>query len=95
MFKKMLLVLTMALMAFAVTVSAAEKKTYNWKMVETYPTGIPWHQTALHFANTVKEITNGQIKIKVYSAGAIVPAFQVFDAVRNGVAQMGFAWPGY
>lgn len=95
MFKKMLLVLTMALMAFAVTVSAAEKKTYNWKMVETYSTGIPWHQTALHFANTVKEITNGQIKIKVYSAGAIVPAFQVFDAVRNGVAQVGFAWPGY
>lgn len=95
MFKKLLLVLTMVLMIFALTVSAAEKKTYNWKLVETYPTGIPWHDTALHFADTVEKITDGQIKIKVYPAGAIVPAFQVFDAVRNRVAEMGFAWPGY
>ena len=70
-------------------------KTYHWKMVTTWPTGIPWHQAVLHFADTVSKLSNGQLKIKVYPAGSIVPAFQVFDAVRNGVAEIGHDWPGY
>ncbi|MGA1847468.1 TRAP transporter substrate-binding protein [Deferribacter abyssi] len=70
-------------------------KTYRWKLITTWPTGIPWHETVLHFAKTVEELSNGELKIKVFPAGSIVPAFQVFDAVRNGVAEMGHDWPGY
>ncbi len=70
-------------------------KTYRWRLVTTWPTGIPWHETVLHFAKVVEELSQGQLKIKVYPAGAIVPAFQVFDAVRNGVVEMGHDWPGY
>lgn len=72
-----------------------EAKKYRWKMVTTWPTGIPWHQTCLHFAETVKKLSNGELEIKVFPAGSIVPAFQVFDAVRNGVAEIGHDWPGY
>ncbi len=71
------------------------KKTYRWRLITTWPTGIPWHQTVLHFAKKVEELSNGELQIKVYAAGSIVPAFQVFDAVRNGVAEMGHDWSGY
>ncbi|MCB4204236.1 TRAP transporter substrate-binding protein DctP [Deferribacterales bacterium Es71-Z0220] len=88
------LLMAVALCVF-MTTSAFAAKTYNWKMVTTWSTGIPWHQTVLHFADTVKKMTNGEMEIKVFPAGSIVPAFQVFDAVRNGVAEMGHDWPGY
>lgn len=93
--KRFLTLLAAVAMAVLMTTSAFAEKTYKWKMVETWSTGIPWHQTAIHFADTVKKITNGQLEIKVFSDGAIVPAFQVFDAVRNGVAEIGYDWPGY
>lgn len=75
--------------------SVIAKKTYKWRLVTTWPTGIPWHQTVLHFAKKVNELSNGELQIKVFPAGSIVPAFQVFDAVRNGVAEMGHDWSGY
>jgi len=71
------------------------KKVIKWRLVTTWPTGIPWHQTVLHFAKKVNELSDGEMEIKVFPAGSIVPAFQVFDAVRNGVAEMGHDWPGY
>lgn len=78
----------------SVSVFAAEK-TYNWRLVTTWTTGIPFYNTIEHFAATVDKLSEGQLKIKIFPAGAIVPAFQVFDAVRNGVAEMGHDWPGY
>ncbi len=89
------LMMTVILMSAFANSSFAGQKKYHWKMIETWSTGLHWHETALHFAKVVKELTNGQMDIKVFPAGAIVPAFQVFDAVRNGVAQMGYDWPGY
>ncbi|TYB34052.1 MAG: ABC transporter substrate-binding protein [Flexistipes sinusarabici] len=94
--KKLALILSIAFMlSTAITTFAAEKKTYNWRLVTTWSTSIPFYETAQHFAETVDKLSEGQLKIKVYPAGAIVPAFQIFDAVRNGVAQMGHDWPGY
>ncbi|MBC7196396.1 MAG: TRAP transporter substrate-binding protein DctP, partial [Deferribacterales bacterium] len=93
--KRFLTLLMAVALGVFMTTSAFAAKTYNWKMVTTWSTGIPWHQTVLHFADTVKKMTNGEMEIKVFPAGSIVPAFQVFDAVRNGVAEMGHDWPGY
>ncbi|MCD8568750.1 MAG: hypothetical protein LRY50_10655 [Geovibrio sp.] len=35
--------------------AAAAAKTYEWKMATTWSTGIPWHDTAVHFAETVEK----------------------------------------
>ncbi|RMD69795.1 MAG: TRAP transporter substrate-binding protein, partial [Gammaproteobacteria bacterium] len=44
------------------------------------------------------ELSGGRIRVKVYGAGEIVPAFEVFDAVQRGTAQMGhgaaYYWKG-
>jgi TRAP-type mannitol/chloroaromatic compound transport system substrate-binding protein len=34
-------------------------------------------------------MSGGRIKVKVYGAGELVPAFEIFDTVSNGTAQLG------
>lgn len=76
-----------------------EQKTYNWKLVTSWPKNFPGLGTAPeNFATLVKEMSNGRLNIKVYGSGEIVPGFEVFDAVSQGTAQMGHAaayyWKG-
>jgi len=95
--KRFVCVVAAVILALAISTSAfaQEKKTYRWKMATTWSKGIPWHKTAEYYAKTVEIASGGQIKITVFPDGAIVPAFEVFDAVRKGVVEMGHDWPGY
>lgn len=81
------------------TTTQVEQKTYDWKLVTSWPKNFPGLGTAPeNFAKLVNEMSNGRLKIKVYGAGEIVPGFEVFDAVSQGTAQMGHAaayyWKG-
>lgn len=74
-------------------------ETFEWKMVTTWPKNFPGLGTGAEFlARTINEMSNGRIKIKVYGAGEIVPAFEIFDAVTSGTAEMGhgsaYYWKG-
>ncbi|MGB9732060.1 MULTISPECIES: hypothetical protein [Calditerrivibrio] len=89
--KKLFLILAVSIFM----VSSVFATKVEWKMVTTWSNSISFQRAAEHFAEVVKELSNGEFIIKVYPDGAIVPAFQVFDAVRNNVAQMGHDWPGY
>ncbi len=80
----------------ATTAQADDKKVYKWKMVTTWPKNFPGLGTGAEFlAKKITEMTNGQVQVKVYGAGELVPAFEVFDAVSNGTAQMGHAGAYY
>jgi TRAP-type mannitol/chloroaromatic compound transport system substrate-binding protein len=75
------------------------QKTYNWKMVTTWPPNLPVFQTgAERFAKRLEEATEGQIKIQVFAAGELVPALGVFDAVSAGTVEVGtgaaYYWAG-
>jgi len=78
---------------------AADQQTYHWKMVTTWPKNFPGLGTSPEkFAQIVDEMTDGQLKIKVYGAGDLVPALEVFDAVSQGSVEMGhgasYYWKG-
>ncbi len=47
------------------------------------------------FAKFVTSASDGALSIKVYHANELVPAFEAFDAVQNGTAQMGYGAPYY
>ncbi|MDG2273530.1 MAG: TRAP transporter substrate-binding protein, partial [Halioglobus sp.] len=51
-----------------------------------------------NFAHYVNEMSGGRLKIRVYGAGEIVPALEVFDAVSLGVVDAGhgaaYYWKG-
>ncbi|MCW8092636.1 TRAP transporter substrate-binding protein [Alteromonas sp. ASW11-130] len=76
-----------------------EVRNYEWKLVTSWPKNFPGlgHAPEL-FAKYVNEMSGGQLKIKVYGAGELVPGFEVFDAVSQGTAQMGhsgaYYWKG-
>ena len=81
------------------TKTQTSSKKYKWKMVTCWPRGLPGTgQIADYFAETVGKITQGRLTIKVYGARELVPAFEVFDAVQNGGAQMthsaSYYWKG-
>ena len=83
----------------AASATSAEAKTYNWKLVTSWPKNFPGLGTAPeNFAKLVNEMSAGRLTVKVYGAGEIVPGFEVFDAVSQGTAQMGHAasyyWKG-
>jgi len=59
------------------------------KMVTDWPEGTPgFHASAVRFAQTVGTATGGRIKIEVFPAGKLVRAFETFDAVSAGVADI-------
>ncbi|MEM1189125.1 MAG: TRAP transporter substrate-binding protein [Pseudomonadota bacterium] len=77
----------------------AEDSAIEWKLVTTWPKNLPGlGHTPEVFADMVREMSNGRLDIRVYGAGEIVPAFEVFDAVSSGVAQAGhgasYYWKG-
>ena len=81
------------------TGESVEQKTYQWKLVTTWPKNFPGLGVAPeNFAKLVHRMSNGRLSIKVYAAGEIVPAMEVFSAVSSGTVQMGhgaaYYWKG-
>jgi TRAP-type mannitol/chloroaromatic compound transport system substrate-binding protein len=79
--------------------SANEVEVINWKLVTTWPKNFPGLGLGPEtLARTVREMSNGRLQIHVYGAGEMVPAFGVFDAVSQGVAEIGhgasYYWTG-
>jgi len=71
----------------------------KWKMVTTWPKNFPGLGTgANNLARLITEMSGGRLRVKVYGAKELVPAFEVFDAVSRGTAQMGhggaYYWKG-
>jgi TRAP-type mannitol/chloroaromatic compound transport system substrate-binding protein len=74
-------------------------QTYQWKMVTAWPKNYPGLGTAAQrLADRVSAMSDGRLTIKVYAAGELVPALEVFDAVSRGTAEVGhgaaYYWKG-
>lgn len=72
------------------------EQTYHWKLVTSWPKNFPGVGRAPEtFAKYVERMSNGRLKISVYGADDLVPAFEVFDTVSRGTAQVGHSTPYY
>ena len=79
--------------------SIARAQTLKWRMVTSWPKRLPGPGlSAERIAARIRTLSGGRIDIAVYAAGEVVPAFEVLDAVGNGVADIGhsaaFYWQG-
>lgn len=75
--------------AAAVSAPAYAKGKRRLKMVTTWPKNFPGLGTAPeNIAKRVSAMTDGQLEIKIYAAGELVGAFESFDAVSTGTADM-------
>jgi TRAP-type mannitol/chloroaromatic compound transport system substrate-binding protein len=80
-------------------ISSTPETIYNWRMVTTWPKNLPGLGVAPEtLAKNVKKMSAGRLNIKVYGAGEVVPALEVFEAVSQGTVQMGhgaaYYWKG-
>ncbi len=78
---------------------AEDKQTFEWRMATTWPPNFPGLGTgASNLASMIEACSGGRLTIKVYGANELVPAFEVFDAVSSGTAEMGhgaaYYWKG-
>ncbi len=69
--------------------------TVTWKLQSTWTAGDFHQNNPKGFAERVEAMAGGRLKINVQAAGAVVPAFEVLDAVHKGILDAGHAWPGY
>lgn len=70
----------------------------EWKMTTAFPPGQPFYSTGpgslTDLTDRIREMSNGRLDIKIFHAGELVPAFEGFDTVRQGVVQAN-AWVSY
>src|SRR5262249_58708645 len=64
-------------------------QTTTWKYQSTWPTKDIFHEYAVDYAKKVNDMTGGRLKLDVLAAGAVVPAFQMQDAVHSGILDAG------
>src|SRR5215204_3245651 len=76
-----------ATVAAPAIVSAQGPISMRWQ--STWPSKDIFHEYALDYAKKVNDMTGGDLKIEVLPAGAVVPAFQLLDAVSKGLLDGG------
>ncbi len=79
--------------------SARSDRTYEWRMVTTWTPGLPILQESANLVSQwIEEMSEGRMKITVYAGGELIPALEGFEAVSQGVAEMGhgasYYWAG-
>jgi TRAP-type mannitol/chloroaromatic compound transport system substrate-binding protein len=73
----------------------ATAQTTNLRFQSTWPSKDIFHEYANDFATKVNAMAGGKLKIEVLPAGAVVPAFQLLEAVAKGTLDGGHGVVAY
>jgi TRAP-type mannitol/chloroaromatic compound transport system substrate-binding protein len=65
------------------------------KMQSTWPTKDIFHEIFIDWGKKVEEMSGGRLKIDILPAGAVVPPFQLIEAVHQGTLDGGHGVPAY
>ena len=97
------MVVGMTLLAFVVGFgivtaenSYAADKVIKWRVQSHWPASSSSYKASLQvLADRIKERTNGRLILEPFAAGSLVPAKEIFNAVKRGMIQMGTISPAY
>lgn len=68
----------------------------KWKMASTFPGNLTiLGEGGTNFTKRIDLVSNGNIKIKFFEPGALVPPLEIFDAVSSGAVDAGWSTAGY
>jgi TRAP-type mannitol/chloroaromatic compound transport system substrate-binding protein len=70
-------------------IAKGQQGPISMRFQSTWPSKDIFHEYALDFAKKVNDMTGGELKIEVLPAGAVVPAFNLLDAVSKGTLDGG------
>ena len=81
--------------ALAAPMLATAQTTTTLRFQSTWPAKDIFHEYANDFANKVNTMASGKLKIEVLPSGAVVPAFQLLEAVNKGTLDGGHGVVAY
>ena len=81
--------------AMAAPMLATAQTTTSLRFQSTWPAKDIFHEYANDFAKKVNDMAGGKLKIEVLPAGAVVPAFQLLEAVNKGTLDGGHGVVAY
>ncbi|MCZ2291278.1 MAG: TRAP transporter substrate-binding protein [Burkholderiales bacterium] len=73
----------------------ASAQAVSLRFQSTWPAKDIFHEYATDFAKKVNDMAGGKLKIEVLPAGAVVPAFQLLEAVNKGTLDGGHGVVAY
>lgn len=86
--------LTASAAAPALTSPAVAQGVIEWRMVTSWPKNLPGPGiSARMLADLIGRMSGGRLTVRLYAAGELVPALEVFDAVAGGTAQIAHTAP--
>lgn len=96
--KKSFLILSAVLLIsglfFSISVEA-QTTSFKWKVQSGAPAADFRFVNIKDLAEKIDEMSGGRLKIEPLGAGAIVPTFEILDAVHKGVVDGGHTYPGW
>ena len=75
--------------------AVSRAQTTSLRFQSTWPSKDIFHEYAQDFAKKVNEMAGGRLKIEVLPSGAVVPAFQLLEAVNKGTLDGGHGVVAY
>jgi len=88
--------LTAAALSLSVALPGAAFAKTKLNMASTYPSTLTQLGTlGVSLSENVETMSGGELELKFFEPGALVPALEVFDAVSNGSVDAGWSTPGY
>jgi TRAP-type mannitol/chloroaromatic compound transport system substrate-binding protein len=75
--------------------AVSRAQTTSLRFQSTWPAKDIFHEYANDFAKKVNDMAGGRLKIEVLPAGAVVPAFQLLEAVAKGTLDGGHGVVAY
>jgi len=87
--------MVVAALLLASTVHAQQPQAFKMRIQAAVPAASIYFELLKKFGDRIDRMTAGRLKIEVLPDGAIVPAFEILDAVDKGVVEGGYAWTHY
>ena len=82
--------------AIALSVAAANAEPVRMKMGSTFPSSLTQLGTlGKQLETNLNAASGGDVQVKFFEPGALVPALELFDAVKSGSVDAGWSTPGY
>ncbi len=77
------------------SISRTEEKTWNLKYATEQSPNSYYHIYGhIPYARAIEQATYGRVKLTIYNSQTLIKSTQVFEGVRDGIAEMGWLFTG-
>lgn len=84
-----------ALLAALLLSAGSAHAQFKARVQTAVPTSSIYFELLKKFGDRIDRMTNGRLKLEILPDGAVVPAFEILDAVDKGIVEGGYAWTHY